>query len=59
MKKRFEYAGFLASLILLSSCNTVRNTVALSDIEGEWNIVEIDGGGFADTFRRATAFHRI
>lgn len=43
MNKGFKYIGFLASLILLSSCNTVRNTVALSDIEGEWNIVRING----------------
>ena len=43
MNKGFKYTGFLASLILLSSCNTVRNTVALSDIEGEWNIVRING----------------
>lgn len=43
MNKRHKYIGVLASLILLSSCNTVRNTVALSDIEGEWNIVRING----------------
>lgn len=44
MNKGYKYTGFLASLILLSSCHTVKNRLTLSDIEGEWNIVEINGG---------------
>ena len=44
MNKGYKYTGFLASLILLSSCHTVKNRHTLSNSEGEWNIVEINGG---------------
>ena len=30
------------ALLLLSSCGTTRNSLSLSDMEGEWNIVEIN-----------------
>lgn len=37
------YIGLLGGIILLSSCSTSKNTATLADLNGEWNIVEIDG----------------
>lgn len=41
MKK--AYIGVLLSLTVLSSCSTMKNSATLSDIEGEWTIVKING----------------
>lgn len=37
------YIGLSGSALLLSSCGSVKNSATLSDLNGEWNIVEIDG----------------
>lgn len=41
MKKTFIISAGMA-LLLLSSCGTTRNSLSLSDMEGEWNIVELN-----------------
>ncbi|MDE6096998.1 MAG: hypothetical protein K2G52_12525 [Muribaculaceae bacterium] len=41
MKKVF--VGVFLSLIVLSSCSTMKKSATLSDIEGEWTIVNING----------------
>lgn len=41
MKK--AYTGVFLSLIVLSSCSTMKKTANLSDLEGEWAIVNING----------------
>ncbi|MDE5674547.1 MAG: hypothetical protein K2I44_04270, partial [Muribaculaceae bacterium] len=35
--------GVFLSLIVLSSCSTMKKSATLSDIEGEWTIVNING----------------
>lgn len=37
------YPAILLSIITLSSCSTMKKTAALSDIDGEWKIIEING----------------
>lgn len=41
MKK--AYTGIFLSMIVLSSCSTMKKTATLSDIDGEWTIVNING----------------
>ena len=45
MKKRlFSFFGlFSFSFLLLMSCATSKNTLAFSELNGEWNIIEIEG----------------
>lgn len=40
---RKVYIGFFLSLIVMSSCSILKKTATLSDIEGEWTIVNVNG----------------
>lgn len=35
--------GMLVALLTLTSCMGIGNSVSLSDLEGEWNVVELAG----------------
>lgn len=41
MNKR--YMELLSGLLFLSSCGTIKDTPTFSDVDGEWNIVEVNG----------------
>ncbi len=43
-KRLFSFIGLLSfSFLLLMSCATSKNTLAFSELNGEWNIIEIEG----------------
>lgn len=35
--------GLLGGIVFLSSCSTVKNVTEISEIDGEWNIVKVNG----------------
>ncbi len=43
MKKVFAFICMTGALVALSSCGTAKDAVTLSSINGEWNIIEING----------------
>ena len=38
-----KYLELLSGVLLLVSCETIKNAPTFSDIDGEWNIVEVNG----------------
>lgn len=42
MKNKKMMFGLVFSLLLLSSCKNIKNTVTMSELKGEWNIVEVN-----------------
>lgn len=38
--------GLLGGIMFLSSCSTVKNVTEISEIDGEWNIVKVNGHPF-------------
>lgn len=43
MKKICVYLGMAAAVAVLSSCASTKNLTPVSDLGGEWNIIEING----------------
>lgn len=43
MKKLFLSFGIVCATLLMASCSVSKKTVSVSSLDGEWNIIEVDG----------------
>ena len=59
MKKVFVSICIAGAALAMSSCRSVEKAIPLSSINGEWNIIEVNGSKIAPGESRIPSFYRF